>query len=117
MAITTQGKDRTATLDGRFGRAQGFYIYDNEKNSGEYIDNTQNMNSPQGAGIQAAQAVIDAGVSILITGNVGPKAYEALNAAGIKIFSGAKGTVGDAIEDYRSGLLQAVSGANVEGHW
>ena len=117
IAITTQGKDQMAALDERFGRAHGFYIYDDEKKSGEFIDNTQNKESAQGAGIQAAQTIIDADVSILITGNVGPKAYEALRTAGISIFTGAKGTVLDAIEDYRSGMLQKASEANVEGHW
>ena len=117
IAITTQGTDQMAAVDDRFGRAAGFYIYDDEKSSGEYIDNTQNSESAQGAGIQAAQTVINAGASILITGNVGPKAHTALTAAGIKIFTGAKGTVWDALEDYQSGLLSIASEANVEGHW
>lgn len=117
IAITAQGKDQMAAVDDRFGRARGFYIYDDEKNTGEYIDNGQNSESAQGAGIQAAQTVIDQGASILITGNVGPKAYAALSAGGVTIYTGAKGTVWDAIEDYRSDILSKASGANVGGHW
>lgn len=117
IAITAQGESQMAAVDERFGRTQGFYIYDDEKNTGEYIDNRQNMESAQGAGIQAAGTVINSGATVLITGNVGPKAYAALSAAGIEIYTGVKGTVWDAIDEYKSGLLTKSTEANVEGHW
>ncbi len=104
-------------VDPRFGRAAGFIIFDMENGRTEFIDNSKNCDSAQGAGIQAAKTVINAGAKTLITGNVGPKAFSALNAGGVDIYLTEGGTVWDAIEDYRSGLLKKGSEANVEGHW
>jgi predicted Fe-Mo cluster-binding NifX family protein len=79
-------------------------------------DNTQNLNAPQGAGIQAAQAVYNLGVGAVVTGNVGPKAFTTLQAAGIAVHVGASGTVREAVEQFRVGALEPAESANVEGH-
>jgi len=117
IALTADGDSLDAALDPRFGRAKGFIIYDLE--SGEYTfqDNTQNLNAVQGAGVQAARNVIETGASVLITGNVGPKAFTTLSAAGIDIYIGASGNVRDGIDQYNSGGLKKAGDANVEGHW
>jgi predicted Fe-Mo cluster-binding NifX family protein len=117
LAIPASGKDLNGAMDGRFGRAAGFIIYDTETGSHEYIDNAKNLDAAQGAGIQSAKTVTDSGAGVLITGNVGPKAHAALTAAGIEIFLKNEGTVGEAIEAYRSGSLEKTAAANVQGHW
>ncbi len=117
IAVTTSGKDIGSPVDERFGRANGFIIYDTETGTHEYRDNKQNLEAAQGAGIQSAKTVIDAGATVIITGNVGPKAHAALSAAGIEIFLKNGGTVNEAIDAYRSGSLSKAAGANVEGHW
>ena len=117
VCITAQGTDMEAEVDPRFGRAQQFIVADTETGASEAHDNSQNLNAMQGAGVQAAQNVADLGVEALVTGNVGPKAFAALNAAGIKIYVGASGTVRDALAQFRAGQLQSASQASVEGHW
>jgi predicted Fe-Mo cluster-binding NifX family protein len=117
IAVTTTGKDLSSPLDERFGRAPGFIVFDTEKGTHTYMDNRQNMEAMQGAGIQSAKTVIDAGAKVLITGNVGPKAHAALTAGGVEIYLKNGGTVDDAIVEYRSGSLIKTVGANVEGHW
>ncbi|MBN2160135.1 MAG: NifB/NifX family molybdenum-iron cluster-binding protein [Spirochaetes bacterium] len=117
IAITTSGRDLTSPIDERFGRASGFIIFDTETGAHEYLDNKQNLQAAQGAGIQSAKTVMDAGVSVLITGNVGPKAYATLSAGGVEIFLKNGGTVDDAIVEYKAGSLSKTGGANVEGHW
>ena len=119
IAITTSGNDLNAPLDNRFGRAAGFFIYDidSESESFEVVDNEQNLNAAQGAGIQAAQTVARTGAKCLITGHCGPKAFRVLTAAGIKVFNTNAATVGEAIEQYRNGQLVEASAADVEGHW
>lgn len=117
IAITSTGKDVQSPIDERFGRAKGFIVYDSVSGAAEYIDNAQSLDAPQGAGIQAAKAVINAGASALITGNVGPKAYAALSAAHVDMYTGASDTVAQAIQDFQSGKLTRASQANVEGHW
>ena len=39
----------------------------------------------QGAGIETAERMSAAGVTVVLSGYVGPKAFEALKAAGIKV--------------------------------
>ena len=117
IAVSTQGNSPESPVDARFGRAKGFVIFDEETNTFTYEDNTQNLSAMQGAGIQSAKRIIDSGATVLITGNVGPKAFATLNSASVEIFCGAAGTVLEAIAKYKEGGLSKASGANVEGHW
>lgn len=70
-----------------------------------------------GAGIQAAQNVASRGVKVLVTGNVGPNAFQALSATGIKIVTGAFGTVKEVIEKYKRGELKETNMPTVRGHF
>lgn len=117
IAISTEGKDLNAAVDRRFGRAKGFLIYDTDTNESVYVDNKQNLEAAQGAGVQSAKTVIDAGADAVITGNVGPKAFTALNAADVKIYLSKGGDAARSIERFKRGELEAASSANVEGHW
>ena len=117
IAISSQGNGLNSQMDPRFGRAKSFVIYDTETKNYQDVSNTQNLQATQGAGIQAAKTVIDSGAEILITGNVGPKAFSTLNSAGVKIFIGESGTVSNMINNYINNELKMTDGANVEGHW
>lgn len=117
IAITSQGKDLDAAVDPRFGRTANFILVDTETNAFEVIENKQNLNLPQGAGIQAGKTIVDHKAEAVITGNCGPKAFNVLSAAGVKVFIGAKGTVKESIARYQNGELQAADNPNVEGHW
>ena len=117
IAITSTGRELTAPVDQRFGRAAMFILYDLDNDSFEVVDNIQNLNAAQGAGIQAAQSVFNMNAQALITGHCGPKAFAALNAAGVKIYCGAVGSVAEAVAKYRKGELTPSAGADVEGHW
>ena len=117
VAITSQGKDSANTVDPRFGRAKYFVLFDTETNEFSAHDNSQNLNAMQGAGVQAARNVAELGAEVLVTGNVGPKAFATLQAADVKIYIGATGSVKDALEQFKTGQLQCASKANVEGHW
>jgi predicted Fe-Mo cluster-binding NifX family protein len=57
------------------------------------------------------------GAQAVVTGNVGPKAFRILNAAGIKVYLSAEGTVAEAIRKFKAGELKETTVANVEGHW
>lgn len=117
IAVSTEGKDIESIVDQRFGRAAGFLVYDTETSESVYVDNRQNLDSSQGAGIQSAKTVIDSGAEAVITGNVGPKAFMTLNAAGIKIYLCSGISVTDAINRLHRGELEQTVAANVEGHW
>jgi len=117
IAITSQGAGRNYRVDPRFGRAKYIAVYDTETEEYMFKSNKQNLNAAQGAGIQAAQNIIETGAEVLITGHCGPKAFHVLHYGKIKVFTGASDTVKHAIEDYRTGKLKEADSADVEGHW
>ena len=117
IALTTSGRDLNAPLDSRFGRAPLFLIYDLDANTFDVVDNQQNLNTAQGAGIQSAQNIARLNVKALITGHCGPKAFRVLQAAGIKIYNCDAATISDALDLYKSGKLKEAHDADVEGHW
>jgi predicted Fe-Mo cluster-binding NifX family protein len=115
--FTTSGNDLSAPLDRRFGRAPKYLVYDMDANSFELVDNRQNLNAAQGAGIQSAENVARTGAKALVTGHCGPKAFKVLAAAGIKIFNCDAPTVAEAMAQFRAGELTEAQAADVEGHW
>ncbi len=117
IVVSSQGTSLESAVDPRFGRAKYFLLVDTETMAAKAHDNAQNLNAPQGAGIQAAQAVHNLGAAAVITGHVGPKAFATLQAAGIQIYLGASGTVRGAVEQFQAGQLQSADRADVEGHW
>ena len=117
IIVSADGQGLEAQVDPRFGRAAGFVLFDTQTREARNIDNRQSLNAAQGAGIQAAEAVSRLGAECLITGHCGPKAYRTLQAAGVKVYTGAAGTVGEAIAALEQGRLALAEAADVEGHW
>ena len=117
IAFSTQGDSLNAKLDQRFGRAPRFLIFDDESGSLEVIDNKQNLNAAQGAGIQSALTVCNQKVDCVITGHCGPKAFQVLEAANIKVYNCKAETIADAYEQLKNGELTAAEDANAEAHW
>jgi len=117
VVVTSEGNTLDSPVDPRFGRARYFLLVDSESGEAAAHDNEQNLNAPQGAGIQAAQTVARLGAKAVLTGHVGPKAFATLQAAGVAVCTGATGTVREAVEQFRAGQLQAAKKPDVEGHW
>ncbi len=117
IAVTATGRDITSDLDLRFGRAAYFIFVDADSMKYEVMENTQNLNLPQGAGIQAGKTIVDNNADVLISGNCGPKAFKVLSSADVKIVVGPRGRVVDAVEKYKNGELTVTDAANVDGHW
>jgi predicted Fe-Mo cluster-binding NifX family protein len=117
IAISACGTTSSCAIDLRFGRAGFFMIYDDHTNSWHSVDNAQNMQAGQGAGIQSAAAVVNAGAAVLISGHCGPKAFAALSKAGVAVYTIAGGLVCDALTVFKRGELRRMEIANVEGHW
>ena len=109
VVVTAQGTHLESLIDPRFGRAGYFLLVDTDTLEATAHSNAQNLNLRQGAGIQAAQAVI--------TGHVGPKAFATLQAANVAVYTGATGTVREAIQQLTSGRLSPAERPDVAGHW
>ena len=104
-----------AQVDQRFGRCPYFLIVDSETGDFEAVQNGA-AGAMGGAGIQAAQSLVGKGVKVVITGNVGPNAYQTLSTTAIVIMLGASGTVKDTVERYKNGELHETKSPNVRGH-
>ena len=116
MCVSASSGSLDAAVDSRFGRCPYFVIVDSETMEFKAVPN-DSSNAAHGAGIQAAQTVVNLGAKVVITGNVGPNAFNVLAATGIKIIIGASGSVKEAIEKYKNGQLQEVSNPTVGGHF
>lgn len=116
IAVSASSGDLDATVDPRFGRCTCFVIVDAKTMQFEIVPN-EGGNMAHGAGIQAAQAVAGQGVQVVLTGNMGPNAYQALSVAGIKVVTAATGTVREAIMRYKKGELKETSSPSVGGHF
>jgi predicted Fe-Mo cluster-binding NifX family protein len=117
IGVSSTGRDLSADMDPRFGRAAYFLIIEPETMKFEVLENRQNLDLPQGAGIQAGKTIADKKVDVLITGNCGPKAFMVLQHAGVKVITGAKGRVEDIIRQYQNGEFKPAQAPNVDGHW
>ena len=61
IAFTSRGRSLDVLLDGRFGRTPFFVVHDTVSGETAAVENVQNLNAAQGAGIQAAVTVANAG--------------------------------------------------------
>ena len=116
IAVSSEGPGLDSMVDPRFGRAAGFVLVDSETLDNTYLDNGSSQVLAQGAGIETAQRVADAGAEAVLSGYVGPKAFEALKAADIQICQNLDGRTGrEAVELFRSGGAAAADAPNEEG--
>lgn len=116
IAISASGPNLDAEVDPRFGRCQYFIIAEPETMEFEAVNNTS-AGAAGGAGISAAQMIVDKGVVAVLTGNCGPNAHQVLSAANIPIITGISGKIEDVIKDYRAGNYESSSQANVPDHF
>ncbi len=117
LAITSTGPDLSSTLDPRFGRAHYLLMVETPFRTVVPIENHKGMNAAEGAGVQAAQNVIDQKAEALITGHCGPKAFRALQAAGIEVYLAPEGSITQTLDRFDHGQFLPAVGANVDGHW
>ena len=117
IAFSTSGEDLNAPLDSRFGRAEKFLVYDVERDTFEIVENVQNRQAAQGAGIQTAETVARLKVKGVVSGHCGPRAFRVLTAAGISVYPCDASTVAEALARFKAGELTAAGQADVEGHW
>jgi predicted Fe-Mo cluster-binding NifX family protein len=117
IAVSAQEGKPDSLVDPRFGRAKYFIVHDVESGSWDALDNNQNLQAAQGAGIQSASTVVNAGCTALISGHCGPKAFTALNKAGVAVYAVTGGTVRQAVDTFKRGELNKLEVADVDGHW
>jgi predicted Fe-Mo cluster-binding NifX family protein len=115
ICISSAGTGLEASVDPRFGRCQYFLFVDTETMNFQCVGNPA-FSAGGGAGIQAAQLVVNRGAKAVLTGDVGPNAFQALQAGGVRIVTGARGLVKEIIERFERGELGYAGAASVESH-
>jgi predicted Fe-Mo cluster-binding NifX family protein len=105
----------SSEVDQKFGRCSYFLVYDTETRKTRIIENVSSDIS-QGAGVSTSQKIVSEGANVVITGNIGPRAFEILSASGVTIFLTEKMSVREAIADYERGVLSPIESATIEGH-
>jgi len=98
-----------------FGRCP-YFIFIDPTTKEFSIEANVAKNASGGAGIQAAQMVINKGAGGIISGNLGPKAFLTIQAANIPVYQSKGGNVSQALDDYLKNELPVLSEPNVGVH-
>lgn len=104
IAIPVDEKKMETNVCISFGRTPYFLIYDIETKESTFIDNSA-ATSTGGAGIKAAQTIVDNKVNALLTPRCGQNAADVIKSADIKIYKTISTSVKDNIDTYIDGKL------------
>ena len=115
IALSAAGSKKEDLLDRRFGRCEYFQIYDTVTKEFRSISN-QGALSGGGAGIAAANQILEEQADVIITGSLGPNAYEIINKAEIGTFCYEAIPVYQAIERFLRNELMNISTAGIAHH-
>jgi predicted Fe-Mo cluster-binding NifX family protein len=106
IIITTMSPQLNSELDPRFGRGAYFLSIDPHTLEWQAIPNP-GVAAPGGAGVQAAQFVAGQKVDAVVSGDFGPNAIDALQAARIPMYLfGDCHSVRDVVVRYKAGQLE-----------
>ncbi|GAB1476889.1 NifB/NifX family molybdenum-iron cluster-binding protein [Bacillota bacterium] len=104
IAIPVDEKTLESNVCASFGRTPYFLIYDIETKESVFIDNSAAA-STGGAGIKAAQTIVDNKANALLTPRCGQNAADVIKSADIKIYKTTSASVKDNIAAFVDGKL------------
>lgn len=104
IAIPTDDKSMETNVCQSFGRTPYFLVFDTDTKASVFLDNSAAA-SQGGAGIKAAQTIVDCKASVLLTPRCGENAADVINAANIKMYKTINGSVADNINAFNEGKL------------
>jgi len=109
IAVSSTGKDLNSEVDSVFGRCPYFIIAEIENKKITRVEAIKNISAEKmgGAGISAAQAVVEKGAKVIITGNIGPRASDVLRQFNIEVYNGS-GIVKEALQKFIDGKLEKI---------
>ena len=104
IAIPAEDKLISSNVCQSFGRTLYFVVADTGTMEYEVIDNVA-ASSQGGAGIKAAQSIVDSGAEAVVTFHCGQNAADVLKAADIKILKAVPGTIEEIVQKFKAGEL------------
>ncbi len=106
VAVSSEGTTLEDRVHEQFGRCTTFLIVDTDTMECKDIEN-RFADSATGAGTACAEIIFNEQVQAVISGQVGPKAYEALRAGDVSIYLSPPGiSAREAVRKYCDGLLR-----------
>lgn len=108
IVITAEGSDLESAASQIFGRCPVLLFVDVESGHLQPVPNPA-ATASGGAGVQAARLVVDRGAQAVITGRVGPKAAQVLDAAGVALHRTQGARAGEVLEHYLAGQLEPLA--------
>lgn len=115
IAISATGKTVENLLDMRFGRCEYFQIHDTESGEIKILEN-KGQNSSGGAGVAASNQLIYEKVDAIITGKLGPNAFELIQKSEIKAYKCENIVISSVLEKYKNGELEEITMAGNAHH-
>ncbi len=108
IAIPAEEKNVNAQVSLSFGRTDFYAIIETETSECSFLVNP-GASSQGGAGIKAAQAVVDSGAEVVITFHLGQNAADVLKPAGVRILKAVSGTVAEVRDRFVAGTLDELT--------
>jgi len=115
IAIPVNNESDNPDIAESLGRAPFYMVYDTETRTSKTIYNPA-QDSPSGAGVKAAQTIVDTGAKILLTIRCGDKAFEVLDGAGVELMEGFVGTAKENIDAYLGGKMSKLETIHAGHH-
>jgi predicted Fe-Mo cluster-binding NifX family protein len=102
IAISITAASLDALPEPRFGRAAAFMLVDTDTGQRQIVANPA-VDAPGGAGVRAAECIVQHGAEAVISGSFGPKASDVLSAAGISMIRAQADSVDELLSQYQAG--------------
>ena len=115
IAIPVNNKSMESTVASSFGRTPYFLIYDTEAQTSAFFDNSAAA-SQGGAGIKAAQAVVDSGAVALLVPQCGDNAASVIKTANLKMYKTINDSTMDNIVAFNEGKLSELDSTHAGFH-
>ncbi|MBN2876851.1 MAG: NifB/NifX family molybdenum-iron cluster-binding protein [Bacilli bacterium] len=105
ITLPTITSGEKSFISEKFGRCNFFYVFDTETGLGKVYTNIH-KDDERGAGIKAAEYVLNQKTDVLITPHVGEKTIDVLKSTDIKIYHSTEEIVKKNIESYLNNELE-----------
>ena len=108
MKVAIPVNDDKKTVCPSFGRTGLFALIDTQSGGQDYLDNSAAA-SQSGAGIKAAQMLLDHGAQAVLTPHCGENAAKVFSAAGVPVYRTAGADVAENVAAFQAGTLNILT--------
>ncbi len=115
IVITASGKEQNSLTSQQFGRCPYFAFYNDQSKEWSFEANPA-AEEPSGAGIKAAQHILDKKAEVLLSGEIGPKAWQVLGSSQVKVYQVPDISLKEALNTYKEGKAQPLTSPTTSSH-